>query len=509
MTAYAGFVDQASKEAIFKRTIMAEKIILTVLVFLSVFVPSKLVKAQQSGSEKPNIIVIITDDQHYRTIHALGNKEIRTPNMDKLVKGGTAFTRAHIQGGLNGAICSPSRAMLLSGKNLFSLHKDGAYIPEQDITFPELFRQHGYITFETGKWHQDKASFNRAFSSGDHIFFGGMHPPATGGHYRPQLNHYDSTGQYKEPFWGKDFSSVYYAGAAISFLEKHQHSTQPFLMYVAFTSPHDPRTPPSWYGHQYRMEDVSLPANFLPQHPFDNGELQIRDETLLPFPRTEAAVRTEIAKYYSMISEADEQVGRILKTLEKTGKARNTIIVFAGDNGLAVGEHGLLGKQNAYDCAIRVPLIFKGPGIPAGKKVSGYVYLNDIYPTLCGLSGIPVPSSVEGKSMISAFDKGDFKGRDYLLFSYLNVQRAVVQEGFKMIRYNVKGQSFLQLFDLNADPFEMRNLAEEKQYRPRLMYMDSLLGKAMKEMGDFCDAGKPGWGYPQKWTMADVEKFNP
>ncbi|WP_152269228.1 sulfatase-like hydrolase/transferase [Agriterribacter humi] len=488
---------------------MAEKLIITVLVFLSVFIPFKAIKAQQPVTTKPNVIVIITDDQHYRTIRALGNKEIITPNMDKLVKGGTAFTQAHIQGGLSGAICCPSRAMLLTSKNLFSLHEDGQYIPVSDITFPELFRSNGYITFETGKWHQDKGSFNRSFALGDNIFFGGMHPPATGGQYRPRLNHYDRNGLYNNPFWGDQFSSVYFADAAISFLKKQQHNPQPFLMYVAFTSPHDPRTAPSWYGHHYRMEDVSLPENYLPRHPFDNGELQIRDETLLPFPRTEEAIRKEIARYYSMISEADEQVGRILETLKKTGKDKNTIVVFAGDNGLAMGQHGLLGKQNLYDCAIRVPLIFKGPGIPAGKLINKYVYLNDIYPTLCELAGIPVPDSVEGKSMISAFGNGNFNGRDHLLFAYLNLQRAIVHRDLKLIRYNVNGQSFVQLFDLNTDPFEMHNLAEENRYRAKLMSMDSLLNKTMEEMGDFCDINKPGWGYPQKWTMSEVKKLNP
>src|SRR5690606_28336586 len=216
------------------------------------------------------------------------------------------------------------------------------------------------------------------------------------------------------------------------------------------------------------MEDISLPANYLPQHPFDNGELKIRDETLLPFPRTEAAVRTEIAKYYSMISEVDEQVGRILETLKEAGKDKNTIIVFAGDNGLAVGQHGLLGKQNLYDCAIRVPLIFKGPGIPAGKLINKYVYLNDIYPTLCALAGIPVPDAVEGKSVAGAFANGNVSGRDQLLFAYLNLQRAVIHRNFKLIRYNVNGQSFVQLFDLTADPLEMRNLAEETGYSGKL-----------------------------------------
>ncbi len=488
--------------------VMTKKIALIAMVFLSVLINPRSIKAQSQAVDKPNILVIITDDQRYNTIHATGNNEITTPTMDKLVDEGTTFTEAHIMGGLSGAICQPSRAMIISGRSLFHLHKDGSYVPESDKTFPELFRSHGYVTFETGKWHQDKATYNRAFTTGDNILFGGMNPPATGGQYRPRLNHYDSSGQYKDPFWGDHYSSVYFADAAVNFLEQQQNSNQPFLMYVAFTSPHDPRTPPSWYGHSYHTDDVSLPENYLPEHPFDNGELRIRDEMLLPIPRTKEAVQREVAKYYSMVSEVDFQIGRVLDALKSTGKEKNTIIVLAGDNGLAVGDHGLLGKQNPYEGSMRVPLIFQGPGVPKGKQVDRYVYLNDIYPTLCDLTGIEAPNTVEGMSLAPAFGNKPFEGRDKVFFAYLNLQRAIVKDGFKLIRYNVNGQSHVQLFNLNADHLEMHNLAGENQYQGKLASMTDLLNKTMKELDDFCDMDKPGWGYPVKWTHTDVDALN-
>jgi arylsulfatase A-like enzyme/lysophospholipase L1-like esterase len=479
---------------------MNKKVILTTLALLFGLSGISTLLAQSKAGNKPNILVILTDDQSYETIHALGNKEIVTPNMDLLVKNGTTFTQAHIMGGLSGAICCPSRAMLMSSRSLFHLRKDGQYIPASDRTFPELFRAKGYTTFATGKWHQDKATFNRSFSEGDNIFFGGMLRPDRGGQYRPELNHYDSSGQYQQPFFGDDFSSVYFADAAIGFLKKQQESENPFLMYVAFTSPHDPRTPPSWYGHSYRPDEISLPLNFLPEHPFDNGELRIRDETLLPFPRTKAAVKEEMAKYYSMVSEADYQIGRILAMLKKTGKDKNTIVVFAGDNGLSVGQHGLMGKQNPYESAIRVPLVFTGPGIPKNKRVAEYVYLNDIYPTLCHLTGTPVPATVEGKSMGAAFGNGPFKGRDQVFFAYLNLQRAVVENGFKLVLYNVNGQSHTQLFNLKEDHFELHNLAEKSEFKAKVEAMTALLNTTMKQLDDFCDLDKPGWGHPRKWT---------
>lgn len=486
---------------------MNKKVIFFTLVLLFSLSSISTLLAQNKAGNKPNILVILTDDQSYETIRALGNKEINTPNMDKLVKSGTTFTQAHIMGGLNAAICCPSRAMLMSSRNLFHLQKDGKEIPASDLTFPELFRAQGYTTFATGKWHQDKASFNRSFSTGDHIFFGGMFSPDQGGQFRPELNHYDNSGHYKKPYFGHGFSSVYFADAAIDFLKTHQESEKPFLMYVAFTSPHDPRTPPSWYGHSYRPDEVSLPRNYLPQHPFDNGELGIRDETLLPFPRTKAAVKEEIAKYYSMVSEADHQIGRILAMLKETKKDKNTIVVFAGDNGLAVGQHGLMGKQNPYDCSIRVPLVMSGPGIPKNRRSKAYVYLNDIYPTLCNLTGIPVPTTVEGKSMANAFKDNSFKGRDKMFFAYLNLQRAVVEKGFKLALYNVNGKSHTQLFNLTQDPFEMDNLAEKPAFKVKVGAMTALLNTTMKQLDDFCDLDKPGWGHPRKWTSVEIPEL--
>ncbi|WP_119080676.1 sulfatase-like hydrolase/transferase [Chitinophaga alhagiae] len=485
---------------------MAKMVFITVL---SVLVNATVLKAGAGAHDRPNILFLLTDDQTFNTIRALGNREIFTPAIDKLVREGTAFTQAHIMGGLMGAICCPSRNMVLTGRTLFRLHKAGGLIPPADVTFPELFRANGYVTFGTGKWHQNVASFARSFSTGDNIFFGGMHSPNTGGHYRPRLHHYDSSGQYDHPFWGDHFSSVYFADAAVDFLKSLQHATRPFLMYVAFTSPHDPRTPPTGYGRSYQAGEISLPPNYLPMHPFDNGELHIRGEMLLPFPRTKEAVKEEIAKYYAMISEVDHQISRILEQLKQTGKDKNTLIVFTSDNGLAVGQHGLLTKQNPYESAMRVPLVFSGPGIPANKRVNAYVYLNDIYPTLCDMAGIPVPPGVEGSSLKAAFGGGDFSGRDHLFFAYANLQRAVVKDSFKLACYNVNGQYPVQLFDLVKDPWELHNLADEPLYRHKVSALRALLSASMKELNDFCDLDKAGWGYPGKMTWKEIINVRP
>ena len=124
--------------------------------------------------KKPNILFILTDDQNYGTVHALGNEEIQTPNLDNLVRRGTSFTRAHIPGGTVSAVCMPSRAMINSGKTLFHLEDNGREIPADHICMGENFLANGYHSFETGKWHNGVNAFRRSFDGGENIFFGGM-----------------------------------------------------------------------------------------------------------------------------------------------------------------------------------------------------------------------------------------------------------------------------------------------------------------------------------------------
>ena len=153
----------------------------------------------------------------------------------------------------------------------------------------------------------------------------------------------------------------------------------------------------------------------MPEHPFDNGEMVVRDEQLAPWPRTPDEMRRHIAEYYAMITHLDAQIGRVLEALEATGQAENTIIVLAGDNGLAIGRHGLMGKQNMYDHSLHVPLIMSGPGIPQNRRSDALCYLLDIYPTLCDLVGVPIPGTVEGQSLVPAMREGISIARDVVL----------------------------------------------------------------------------------------------
>jgi arylsulfatase A-like enzyme len=425
------------------------------------------------GQTRANVVVLFTDDQRFDTVRALGNREIHTPNLDRLVARGTAFTHACIMGGSMGAVCVPSRAMLLTGQSLWRAHA-----LKQFHLFPEEMRRTGYAAFATGKWHNAPALFNRCFDAGENIFFGGMSDQL-----KTPIQPYDRSGGYTKDrarTTGR-FSSELFTDAAVKFLEDYKGS-EPFLLYVAYTSPHDPRMAPEKYAQMYRPERITVPPNFMRQHPFDNGEMKVRDELLEAFPRTREAIQRHIASYYAMVSEVDAQIGRVLETIERTGRTRNTIVVFAGDNGLAVGQHGLLGKQNLYDHSVRVPLIISGPGIPAGRRVDSLVYLYDLFPTIAELTGVPVPSTVEGKSLVPLLRGRASSVRDSAYFAYRHLQRAVRKDRWKLIVYDVNGVETVQLFDVKADPWETRNLVEAEPARVR--ELRALLREWMSRVDD-------------------------
>ena len=423
----------------------------------------------------PNVLIFFTDDQRFDTIRALGNTAIHTPNIDSLVARGTTFTHAHIPCGTHGAICMPSRAMLHTGRTLFHLRDSGSSIPREHTMLGEALSASGYRTWGAGKWHNGREAFNRGFKDGDEIYFGGM-----ADHWNVPAYHYDASGKYDArlpyiadpPSFGNNeiawrdcdhihagrHSSEVLADAVIDYIGRRDRD-KPFFAYVALLAPHDPRTMPAAFRDMYPPDAVELPPNFLGGHPFNNGSLRIRDELLAQFPRTPEEIRRHIAEYYAMISHLDHEFGRVVAALEANGIADDTLIVLAGDNGLAVGQHGLMGKQNCYEHSVRVPLIFAGPGVPRGRRSDAYAYLLDIFPTLCELTGTPVPASVEGRSLVAAMHDPGETVRDSLYFAYVSSQRAVKNRTHKLIEYAARdSRRQTQLFDLQNDPWETRNL---------------------------------------------------
>lgn len=205
---------------------------------------------------------------------------------------------------------------------------------------------------------------------------------------------------------------------------------------------------------------MPLPANFAPQHPFDHGNIDGRDEQLLPVPRAEAAVREEMALYYAMITDMDAQLGRIMDALPAQDE---TIVVFTSDQGLALGSHGLLGKQNCYEHSIRSPLIICGPGLPRNERSTALVTLCDLFPSLCELSGLPIPATVTGNSLAPLLRHEKARVHDFVTGMFTDTQRMICDGRWKLIVYPSARRE--QLFDLDNDPLEQHNLSEHPEQK--------------------------------------------
>jgi arylsulfatase A-like enzyme/enamine deaminase RidA (YjgF/YER057c/UK114 family) len=419
-------------------------------------------------TRRPNVLLLLSDDQRPDTIAALGNRLIQTPNLDRLVRAGTTFTRAVSPNPL----CVPSRAEILTGCTGFRngvLPGFSSQLDSKLVLWPEAMRRGGYHTWYTGKWHTSGRPTTRGYDESRGLF-------AAGGPAGPPRR--DALGREITGYVGFAFQSddgrtlpelgmgltpetpARIADAAIELLRRK--SEQPFFLHVNFTAPHDPLLPPAETASRYDPKALPLPGNYLAEHPFDHGNLRGRDEQLWPWPRTPRMVRDELALYYAVITDLDAQVGRILAALDETGQADRTIVVFASDQGLAIGSHGLRGKQNMYEHTVGVPLIVSGPGLPRDRRVRAPVYLRDLYPTLCELTGVAVPPGVEGTSRAGVLRGGADEG-DRLVFGYfMDVQRMVRGDRWKLIRYPKAGRE--QLFDLDADPLEQHDLSAESRF---------------------------------------------
>lgn len=436
------------------------------------------------GAERLNVLILLSDDQRADTIAALGNTQIRTPNIDRLVKRGVSFDRAYMQGSMNPATCVPSRAMLLSGRSLF-------HVDEQlrDTTWPEAFQKAGYRCFATGKWHNGERSLLRSFPEAQGIFLGGMTDP-----FKARLTGISGNKLSPSMLSSKHTCEVF-ADEAIRFL-KSSHD-RPFFCYVAFNGPHDPHIVPDDFPIRYDAKSLTLPKNTLPQHPFDNGEMTIRDEALLGWPRSPAELQQMLAEYYRYVSYVDHQIGRILEALDRSPAAEKTLVVFAADSGVARGSHGLLGKQNCYEHSLRIPLILTGPGIPAQKRTSAMCYLYDLLPSVGSMCQVPAPVTSEGIDLSPTFRDPQQPARTQLVFGYKAVQRAIRTDRWKLIRYPQVDRT--QLYDLQADPEETTDLARRPESAKVIEELLSSLKAEQSKLGDKAPLTVPN-PRPAMWT---------
>lgn len=410
-----------------------------------------------SAAQKPNILHIHADDLRADGLHALGTPELQTPHLDALVKRGTAFAHAYTQGSMVGAVCTPSRTMLLTGRSWMRIPQpraSGAQAGDPATFLPRVMAGAGYQTYHHGKP-------GNAFTAGINAFEQSIH----------------STGPREE-------ASPSMADQTLGFLQKRleEKEKRPFYIYLAPPVPHDPRLAESRFHALYDPAKIPLSPSFLPVHPWDNGEMTVRDEKLAPWPRTPENTRKQLADYYACITGLDHHVGRIFEALRSSGELENTLVVFSSDNGLSMGDHGLFGKQNLYEFGgMHVPLVIAGPGIPHGKS-SALVYLMDLFSTFADYGGATVPEGVEGRSLRPILEGKSAGVREVLYTGYRDCMRAIRDQRWKLIRYPLVDKT--QLFDLDADPRELHNLADFPEHGAKLAEMIRLLEKQMSEYGD-------------------------
>jgi len=282
----------------------------------------------------------------------------------------------------------------------------------------------------------------------------------------------------------KRFSSVLFADTILDFLSRQEVGKQPFFAYCAFTAPHDPRNPPVPYRKRYYSRKLPMPKNFMPQVEWfaDETWSRVRDEKLAPWPRTEEVIRDQLAEYYGLITHLDHQIARVLQGLEAKGLAARTVVIYTADHGLALGSHGLIGKQSIYEHSMGSPLILRGPGIPRGKTSDALEYIHDLFPTICELAGARIPDDVDALSLVPILRGEKQRVRETLFTMYRNTQRAVRDERFKLLVFPEIGKRFL--FDLKTDPDELVNLIDEPRHATRLARLERDLVAWQRTAGD-------------------------
>jgi choline-sulfatase len=447
-----------------------------------------LAAVTQAAPKQPNVLFILADDMSYETIGAVGLLDIDTPNLDKLVARGAIFTQAHNMGSYAPAVCMASRQMLNTGKFIWAAKKTNAVQCAKDNNlWSQRMKQAGYETYISGKWHVSAPAEN-AFDVAKNIRHG-MPKQTPQGYGRPKSPEDYAAGwkpwetQYGGFWEGGTHWSVVLANDGLEFLEQASADDKPFFMYLGFNAAHDPRQAPKEYIDRYPLDRIKLPENFLPQYPYaaEACGLKLRDENLMPYPRTEYAVKVNRQEYFAGITYMDEQIGRILDALEKSGKADNTYIVFTADNGLAVGHHGFSGKQNMYDHSVRVPFLVVGPEVKPGSTVDAPVYLQDAMATALDLAGASA-EGVDFKSVMPLLRGETNEHYSEIYGAYINTQRMITHGDWKLISY--PGIKVERLYNLKKDANETNDLAANPEYASKLTELRTALAELSQELND-------------------------
>lgn len=441
---------------------------LIISLVLSVF---SLIGGNAAEMEKqPNIIFLFADDLSYEAVGSASKGLVKTPNLDKLGDQGCTFSQAFNPGSWTPAVCVASRTMLETGRSVWKAAK---YKPKKDTDQPlwsQLMKSAGYETYFTGKWHVNGLDPRNLF---DHTgtVRGGMPQQSSDGYARKfakgETDKWTPDNTKYGGYWegGRHWSEVA-ADEACGFIDKASGEDKPFFLYVAFNAPHDPRQSARQYLNLYPVNKIPLPAAFLPEYPYKDqigcGK-KLRDEKLAPFPRNEMSIKTNRREYYSIISHLDAQVGRILDQVKKKVKGP-TYIIFTADQGLSVGDHGLMGKQNLYEPSIRVPFFISGPGIPARATVNTPVYMQSILPTTLELAGKEKPESIVFESILNMAKSGKGDDDRDVYGAMFDSQRMIRTGDWKLLMY--PKANVIRLYNRKIDPAEIKDVAHERENIP-------------------------------------------
>lgn len=443
--------------------------------------------AWADSPRRPNIVLIVSDDQRPDTIHALGSPYIRTWGLDRLASRGTSFTRAACAY----PICVASRAEMLTGCTAFRALQPypNGKLNDALPTLPSVLQQAGYRTEYVGKWHTTGRPTTRGYERSRGLFASGsgdapltvpldrFGQPHTG--YRGWVFQDDDGTKHLErgveltPNISKTIADAAIAAICV------EDDPRPFFVHVNFTAPHDPRLLPPGFERVLRRPPP-LPANFAAKHPFDHGNAGGRDEVLLPRPLEASTVRDELAIYYAIIEQLSDQVHRIDRALAERRIDDRTIVIFTSDHGLALGSHGLTGKQNMYEHTMNVPLIMAGPGIPQKFQLPAQCYLRDLYPTICEWAGLKAPAGIDGRSLRPLLNGTETDLHREIVGYFTDTQRMIRDDRWKLIRYPQINRE--QLFDLRYDPYELHDEIEENPTEAKSLR--TKLDAWLKEHGD-------------------------
>ncbi len=449
-----------------------------------------------SSADRPNILLLLTDDQAYDAVGSLGDTCVKTPHIDRLVRRGTTFTHAYNQGSWTGAVCVASRTMLNTGRFLWNAAEaakdlEKTYV-EPGRLWPQRLARQGYRTFLTGKWHV-RADANEVFHRVSHLR-PGMPRTVPEAYDRPRPGAPDSWRSDDRSlggYWqgGRHWSEVV-ADDVEHFLMEYGAADGPFFIYAAFNAPHDPRQAPREYLDRYPPDALRVPDSFLKENPWRHSMgfgQSLRDELLAPMPRIEHSVRVHRSEYYALITHLDDQVGRICAALEDSGQFGNTVIVFTSDHGLACGRHGLMGKQNMYDHSLRVPLVICGPGFPQGATIARPVYMQDILPTTLELAGVEAGEDIQFRSLIPLVNGDGEQHYRAIYGAYRSHQRMVTDGRWKLVLYPEAPHAML--FDLRADPSETLDVLAEPENEAVALRLFAELQLLQADTADRLDLG--------------------